>query len=71
MSERHAGYIVTLEEDISGEEAQAVTDAIGMVRFVRSIEPVAGDLSQQLAMGRRDSGWKNALLELVRRGPEG
>ena len=71
MSERHAGYIVTLDEDISGEEAQAVTDAIAMVRFVRSIEPVAGDLSAQLAMGRRDSGWKTALLELVKRGPEG
>lgn len=41
MSDRCAGYIVVLDQDLSGEEISAMADAIRHFRGVIGVEPVA------------------------------
>lgn len=43
MTDRHAGYVVTLDRDIREDDAEAVLNAIRMVKGVASVTPVDGD----------------------------
>jgi chromosome segregation and condensation protein ScpB len=71
MTQRHAGYLVTLEEDIREDEAQEIITALKMVKFVHSVEPVptGGAIDYQITKNRRDSLWIAKLRELIREGP--
>lgn len=65
MTDRHAGYIVTLAEDIREEEADAIIAALRMIKGVAAVSPVVSDLNLRMAMDRRDRVWRQALLELT------
>jgi hypothetical protein len=69
MTDRHAGYIVTLREDVRADDAQAIMTALRMVSGVVSVEPVEADYGQVIARNRRDGQWVTALLALVHEGP--
>ena len=43
MTDRHAGYIVTLEKELRSDDAEAIINALRMVRGVLSVEPVVSD----------------------------
>jgi len=63
MSDRHMGYIVTLENNIKDENAQSILDAIGMVKGVISVRPVVSDFVGHMAEERArrklaDKLWK-------------
>lgn len=47
MTDRHTGYVVTLSSDIREDDAQAIVDAIRMVKGVLSVEPVTADPFQE------------------------
>lgn len=73
MTERHAGYLVTLDEDIREDEAQEIITALKMIRFVHSVEPIPGTvgaIDYQITKNRRDSLWIERLRELIRKGPD-
>jgi hypothetical protein len=71
VTQRHAGYLVTLDEDIREDEAQEIITALKMIRFVHSVEPVpaTGAIDYQITKNRRDSLWTARLRELIRKGP--
>jgi hypothetical protein len=72
MTDRHAAYIVVLEDDIRDDDAgESVLIALRMVKGVASVEPVVADYSFAVARTRRDSAWRDALYELARQGPPG
>ena len=68
MTDRHAGYIVTLADDIRADDAEAIVNALRMVKGVLSVEPVVSDASLHIAERRRDVQWREALYNLR---PEG
>lgn len=72
MTERHAGYLVTLDHDIREDDAGEIIRAIGMIKFVHSVEPVpaSGAVDFQITKNRRDSLWIAGLRKLIREGPE-
>lgn len=52
MTDRHAGYLVTLDHDMGEDDAEAVLNALRMVRGVLSAEPIIADFELQLAQTR-------------------
>lgn len=69
MTDRHAAYIVVLDDDIRDDEAEPTLIALRMISGVASVEPIIPDYSFVVARSRRDSEWRAALAELAIRGP--
>lgn len=70
MTDRHAGYLVVLADDIREDDAEeSVLIALQMIRGVISVTPVIADYGQVIARKRRDSQWQDALRNLARNGP--
>ena len=69
MTDRNAGYLVVLSEDVREDDAERWTDAIRMIKGVVSVTPVPANVAQAIARERRDGEWVDALLKLARNGP--
>lgn len=52
MTERHAGYIVTLANDERADDAEDIRNAIAMISGVVSVEPIVADHQQHIATER-------------------
>ena len=52
MTDRHAGYVVTLAEDVREDDAQPILEAIRMIKHVASVEPVVSDMMFHMAEER-------------------
>ena len=54
MTDRHSGYIVILGADQREDDAEAVINAIRMVKGVLSVEPVVAgiDMAEVIALAR-------------------
>lgn len=70
MKDRHAAYIVVLEEDVPEDDARGIITALENIRFVSSVTPVVTSYEQTIARRRRDREWEKALLALVQQGPD-
>jgi len=68
MTDRHAGYVVTLDNDYRDDDAERIIDAIRMVKCVKSVVPIMADYSTTIAEERAGAKWRDALLDLVRNG---
>jgi hypothetical protein len=49
MTDRHSGYVVTLEKEIRADDAQCLMQAIAMLKGVACVEPVVQDVGAQIA----------------------
>ena len=65
MTDRHAAYIVTLDEDIREDDAEAILSALRMVKHVLSVEPVVATYEQHIADARSDSRWRERIYRLL------
>lgn len=65
MTDRHAGYVVTLEEPIREDTAEKTLSAIRQIKGVLSVEPIIndGDLEVKEMIAR--SRARNWLFEQV------
>ena len=52
MTDRHAGYIVTLADDIREDDAEAIIQALLMIKGVARVEPIVADHQLFLATQR-------------------
>lgn len=52
MTDRHAGYVVVLAENIRDDDAQSIVAALCMVKGVLSVEPVISDPGISIATAR-------------------
>jgi hypothetical protein len=65
MTDRHAGYIVTLSNDIREDDAEAVITALKMVKGVVGVEPVLADSSVHVAEMRIGSEVRQKLYQFI------
>ncbi|MEV0830859.1 MULTISPECIES: hypothetical protein [Streptosporangiaceae] len=66
MTDRHAGYIVTLAEDVREDDAEAILSALRMVKGVLSVEPiVASPHDLHIATQRVRQEWRGKILDLL------
>jgi hypothetical protein len=68
MTDRHAGYLITLTADIREDGAEATLNALRMVKGVASVEPVVSNLELHIGQQRADRRWREALINLVKDG---
>jgi hypothetical protein len=66
MTDRHAGYLVTLTEDLRDDDAEEILAALRMVRGVQSVEPVVANIDQRIAQSRADTAWRERLINLIK-----
>lgn len=71
MTDRHAGYLVTLAADLRDTEAEAILNALRMVKGVVGVEPVVSSPELHIARMRVDQRWREKLIELVQNGVNG
>lgn len=66
MTDRHAGYIVTLGSDVREDDAAEVMTALRMVKGVADVQPVSGGHEQSLGAIRERVRWQEKLLDLMK-----
>lgn len=67
MTDRYSGFAVVLERDIREDDAQAIIDAIKMIRGVAAVEPaIASPLADIIATSRENTRWASAMGAAVR-----
>lgn len=64
MTDRHSGYIIALDKDIREDDAEAIINAIRMVKGVIAVEPVVNDNHLELIATSRI---KMSLFDAVRK----
>lgn len=52
MTDRHCGYVVTLEHDVREDDAQQIVTALSMTKGVLSVEPIVSDMTLSIAEER-------------------
>lgn len=52
MTDRHAGYIVTLADDVREDDAEHVINALRMIKGVLNVSPVPADIELHMATER-------------------
>lgn len=65
MTGRLAGVVVTFEKDIREDDAEAIINAIRMIKCVLTVKPLVSDTTQSMAEDRvrRELGEK--LLKIL------
>ncbi|MGI5255643.1 hypothetical protein [Actinacidiphila glaucinigra] len=65
MTDRLAGFVVTLAADLREDDAEPLRAAIALLRGVASVEPVPADLTQHIADERARSELREQLATLL------
>lgn len=65
MTDRHAGYLVTLDHDLREDDAEPVLAAIRQLRGVAGVAPVVADMATQLAMMRARNEYREVLFRAL------
>lgn len=68
MTDRHAGYLVTLTDDFREDDAEQIINALRMIKCVKSVAPIPADHQLHIAQERVDTKWREALRRLSRDG---
>lgn len=69
MTDRHTGYIVTLEEVIREDDAEKVINALKQIKGVIDVRPVVAGMEQMGGAIRMDNAWRKKMFELADEGP--
>lgn len=65
MTDRHAGYIVVLDEDLREDDAEQLITALKMLRGVTSVEPVTADINLTLATQRVRHEYRGKIFDFL------
>lgn len=65
MTDRHAGYVVVLDENIREDDAQVIIDALKMIKGVKTVVPVISTPELAIATSRQRQRVREKLIELI------
>ena len=65
MTDRHAGYIVTLDRDIREDDAESTIAALRQIRGVLSVEPVRASPETMMAESRAVHSMRMSLYKFL------
>jgi hypothetical protein len=65
MTDRHSGYLVTLDKDIREDDADHTLNALRMVRGVISVEPVVSNIEVHIAEDRARRDLLSKIYEFL------
>lgn len=65
MTDRHAGYLVTLTENIREDDAQQTIAALRQIKGVQVVAPVPANLELAIATERALSELRGQILDVL------
>ena len=65
MTDRHAGYVVTLQRPVREDDAETILTAIRMIKGVIAVDPVGDDPGLWCARSQVDMEWREKLRALM------
>lgn len=65
MSDRHAGYIVSLAADIKDDDAVDIIKALMMIKGVIQVRPVVANSQAIIGQDRADVEWRRKISSLL------
>lgn len=65
MTERHAGYVITLDQSIREDDAEQILTALRQIRGVASVTPVADSIDVQIGEQRALAELRSRLHEVL------
>jgi hypothetical protein len=65
MTDRHSGYVVTLDRDVREDDAEPILNAIRMIAGVVSVKPVVHHPGISIAESRAMSRMRSALFKAL------
>jgi hypothetical protein len=69
MTDRHAGYVVTLARDVREDDAEVICSAIEQIRGVVSVKAVVAEIGIAIAEERARTRLLEQLLDVVKSRP--
>lgn len=66
MTDRLAGFIVTLEQDVRVDDAEATLSAVRQIKGVISVQPVVADVALAMAEERARMEITSKVYEALR-----
>lgn len=65
MTDRHAGYVVTLDKNLREDDAAPILAALAMIKSVISVEPLISTPEIQIAEARAKRKFHKKVLKLL------
>ena len=66
MTDRHVGYVVTLEHDMREDDAEGTLTALRQIKGVLDVRPLVGSAETILAYERARNHFFTALMKTIR-----
>ena len=66
MTDRHAGYIVTLKDNIREDDAEVIVSALSLIKGVISVEPVVADYTTAMGEQRAKYDLTRKILNVLK-----
>lgn len=66
MTDRHTGYIVTLDKDIRADDSEQIINAIHMLRGVIDVTPVVSDITSIMAESKAKDEIRQKIWDILR-----
>jgi hypothetical protein len=70
MTDRHAAYLVTLEQPMREDDAESTIAALRHIKGVLDVRPVVAGMEQMSGAIRMSETWRKALHNLLINGPD-
>lgn len=65
MTSRHAGYLITLKQELREDDAEATINTIKQIKGIATVKPVKMSIELQLAEERARVGIMQRLYEAL------
>ncbi len=65
MTTRLKGFVITLEKDLREDDAEGLKKALGMVRGVRSVDPIPANVNDHIAEVRVRHELGSKLMDVL------
>lgn len=63
MTDRHCGYIVTIENNLREDDAANTITALRQIKGVISVQPVVADVTEAIGQARAENDLKQKLID--------
>lgn len=66
MTDRHDGYIVTLDRDVHEDDAQEIINALKMIKGIVAVDPIKSDIGTLIAKQHAKYEIINQIYEVLK-----
>lgn len=65
MTDRYAGFLVTLDKEMRSDDSECVIEAIKMIKYVQSVKPYLADTEKYMIAEREKFKFGERIIEMI------